>query len=277
MFNLKNTNPFADIKKEQLAYGTSMKSKAYGVKIETPLEEDRDWAEVGVVSDNYLLVPNKDMVNTVESILDESEYNFNEGKTFWNGKVFSRTYLTDDVQEEVTVGDPVRLGIQMWNSYDGSVGGALSPFVERLICNNGMTSKKIFSRHRFKHTEGNENWNEEFEKVLSTVNDSRHQLVDFARQAAKLTDITVNVEHLQELRKNHLNHVSDGPFGQIMHSFLTRDEYQDHKAWDLLNAGTDLFWHRKTQTVSDFNNNEAFVDGMLNWSDTVHTVNQLMN
>ena len=36
--NLKNTSPYADIKKEQLSYGTSMKSKAYGVKIETPLD-----------------------------------------------------------------------------------------------------------------------------------------------------------------------------------------------------------------------------------------------
>ena len=34
--NLKNTSPYANIKKEQLVYGDTMTSKAYGVKIEAP-------------------------------------------------------------------------------------------------------------------------------------------------------------------------------------------------------------------------------------------------
>ena len=61
--NLKNTSPYAEISKEQLAYGAGMKSKAYGVKIEGV---DKDnvprWNEVGIVSSEYLLVPNKTMV-----------------------------------------------------------------------------------------------------------------------------------------------------------------------------------------------------------------------
>ena len=37
--NLKNTSPYADIKKEQLVYGDTMTSKAFGVKIETPYDD----------------------------------------------------------------------------------------------------------------------------------------------------------------------------------------------------------------------------------------------
>ena len=67
--NLKNTSPYADIKKEQLVYGDTMTSKAYGVKIEAPYENTHNpqtmangatgWKEVGIVSSDYLLVPIK--------------------------------------------------------------------------------------------------------------------------------------------------------------------------------------------------------------------------
>jgi hypothetical protein len=65
MFNLKNTSPYANIKKEQLVYGDTMQSKAFGVKIETSLGS-KPWEEIAYVSSDYLLVPNKTMVQKLE-------------------------------------------------------------------------------------------------------------------------------------------------------------------------------------------------------------------
>ena len=53
--NLKNISPYAAIQKEQLAYGNSMTSKAYGVKIKqdnwsADKSPYKEWAEVGIVS-----------------------------------------------------------------------------------------------------------------------------------------------------------------------------------------------------------------------------------
>ena len=87
--NLKNTSPYADIKKEQLAYGQGMKSKAYGVKIEGTNTDNsafpyEAWQEVGIVSSEYLLVPNKTMVQMVDDVMAGSTLQFEEEKQFWN-------------------------------------------------------------------------------------------------------------------------------------------------------------------------------------------------
>ena len=113
--NLKNTSPYADIKKEQLAYGQGMKSKAYGVKIAgtntnnlgDPYEA---WQEVGIVSSEYLLVPNKTMVQMAEDVMASSTLEFEPEKQFWNGKQFFQSWkCTDEIDAEVVAGD--NLGI----------------------------------------------------------------------------------------------------------------------------------------------------------------------
>ena len=81
IMNLKNTSPYAEINKEQLVYGDTMTSKAFGVKIEgIPdwKDEWKDntnnsvWKEVGIVSSDYLLVPNKTMVQMAEDVMASS-------------------------------------------------------------------------------------------------------------------------------------------------------------------------------------------------------------
>ena len=103
--NLKNTSPYAEISKEQLAYGAGMKSKAYGVKIEGFDYKDNvpKWNEVGIVSSEYLLVPNKTMVQMAEDVMAGSTLEFEPEKQFWNGKQFFQSWkCTDEIDAEVT-------------------------------------------------------------------------------------------------------------------------------------------------------------------------------
>ena len=91
--NLKDTSPYAEINKEQLAYGAGMKSKAYGVKLKS-FNKDYvpNWHEVGIVSSDYLLVPNKTMVQMADDVMSGSDFTFEEEKEFWNGKQFFKSW-----------------------------------------------------------------------------------------------------------------------------------------------------------------------------------------
>lgn len=267
--NLKNTNPYAEIKKEQLAYGNSMMSKAYGVKIEKPLSEEsyttKPWAEVGIVSSDYLLVPNRDMVHMAEDVMTSSPLIFQEEKQFWNGKQFFKSWkCLDEIDAEVSEGDNLGLGVGLWNSYDGSISGRLSIFAYRLACTNGMISKHEFSEYIFKHDINNADWGAEAEKSLEVLNYAEESVKTFASKCSKLPKHFVRVSDLSRIRKEQFKDFGVSVFGKAIDNFLTNEEYKDRTAWDLMNAGTDVFWHNKKQTIADFNHNKTWVDGCLN-------------
>ena len=72
----------ASIRKVPLEYNGT-KSNAWSVQREDWIEEDKGetivnapiWKEVGVVSDNYLLIPNTKVVKLAEDISATSQYN----------------------------------------------------------------------------------------------------------------------------------------------------------------------------------------------------------
>ena len=178
--NLKNTSPYADIKKEQLAYGQGMKSKAYGVKIEGFDYKDNvpKWNEVGIVSSDYLLVPNKTMVQMAEDVMAGSTLEFEPEKQFWNGKQFFHSWkCTDEIDAEVVAGDNLGIGVGLWNSYDGSISGRFALFAYRLACTNGMTSKHEFGEYIFKHDINNKDWKFEVEKTLKVLDTAEENVL----------------------------------------------------------------------------------------------------
>ena len=40
------------------------------------------------------------------------------------------------------------------------------------------------------------------------------------------------------------------------------DVETDHTGWQLLNAGTDLLWHKENPTITTYGQNAAIVDGL---------------
>ena len=270
MFNLKNTSPYADIKKEQLVYGDTMTSKAFGVKIEAPYDEGifnqekMGWKEVGIVSSDYLLVPNETMVQMAEDVIAGSTLEFEEEKQFWNGKQFFRSWkCTDEIDAEVQEGDNLGIGVGLWNSYDGSISGRMIQFVYRLVCTNGMTSKENFAEYIFKHDIHNKDWKHEIEKTMKVLDNAEENVKDFALSCSKLPKHFIRVNDLANVRKDAFSSMGTGVFGKALDQFLTNEKYETRTAWDLMNAGTDVFWHNDKQTISDFNHNKQWVDGCL--------------
>ena len=52
------------------------------------------------------------------------------------------------------------------------------------------------------------------------------------------------------------------PFYQKDRSFLYV-EHEEPSLYGLLNAGTNVLWHRRAMTAADFQNNDAFTTGLL--------------
>ena len=263
--NLKDTSPYAEINKEQLAYGAGMKSKAYGVKLKS-FNKDYvpNWHEVGIVSSDYLLVPNKTMVQMADDVMSGSDFTFEEEKEFWNGKQFFKSWkCVEEIDAEVKQGDNLGIGIGMWNSYDGSISGRMALFAYRLACTNGMTSKHEFGEYVFKHDINNKNWKDEIQKTLEVLNSAEDNVKNFATKCSKLPNHYVRVGDLSKLRKEAFSSMGTGVFGKALDNFLTNEQYEERTAWDLVNAGTDVFWHNKKQTISDFNHNKQWVDGCI--------------
>ena len=265
-FNDTKLNPFGEIKKLPLQ-ANGVTSSAYSIHLETPLDEKHDWKEVGVVGNDYLLVPNSNVVDMVHEMTDKSDMEWQENRTFFNGRQFMYSMTTNDITAEVAVGDTVGLGIAAWNSYNGSRNLSYSFFANRLACLNGMTSKVHFFDRRFKHDNTSVEWAKELEGIVNVMHNASQNLVDFAGACKKLNEMgRLNTIQLAAIRSEYIPGLPVTIFGKIMDKYLMESDYEEQTGWDLLNASTNLLWHNKKGTAADYDNNQYITDGLLEYA-----------
>jgi len=270
--NLETLNPYADIKKVPLYganNGANVQSSAWSVHLNDNMSLEKPWQEVGIVGKDYLLVSNKEIVEMVEEVIDTSDLELRKDKMFWNGKQFMQFYKAiDEIDAEVKIGDNLGVGVMVGNSYDGSTAARFSIFAYRLVCLNGMMSKSHFNSYRFKHTASNDNWQEELEKASKILSHAGENVKDFATTCSRLTK-PFSVTTLGELREEFIPRLPVTIFGQIIDRLFTLDEVQkpEHTitTWDFLNAATNVLWHKKKQTIADFNNNDYVTTELLRY------------
>ena len=257
-------NPYLPIRKVPLDYN-GIQSSAFSVQMQ---KEDptagNGWKEVGVVGHSYMLLPNEDVKNAAHQVAEECKIDFVHDKTFFNGKNFVYSMKSNHVAGEVKAGDDVALGMQFWNSYDGSKAFGFAMMLYRLVCTNGMMSKDHFNTYRFKHEPKSEDWSENLEQVVTNINNlvnGTYKLDDFIKNLRLLNNTEVTMDKLGDIRHNHLQEIPVGIWGQIVDRF-TRTSVEDHSGWDLLNASTDLLWHKENPTVTTYNQNATIVDGL---------------
>ena len=172
---------------------------------------------------------------------------------------------SNHVVGEVAQGDDVALGMQFWNSYDGSKAFGFAMMLYRLICTNGMMSKDHFNTYRFKHEPKSEDWEENLEQVVTNINnlsngsDSLNRLLGNLRG---LSQLNVTTDKLGKLRHNHLKDVPIQLWGNIVDNYTDPKNHIEHNGWTLLNTATDLLWHKEKPTISSYNQNAAIVDGL---------------
>ena len=265
-------NPYQEIRKVPLDY-SGIQSSAYSVQ---RLDEEKGWKEAGVVGAHYMLLPNQEVKDIADDLVESAYIDFELDKEFFNGKNFMLSYKAVDSiatvdhtakDEEI---DKLNLGIQFWNSYDGSRSFGFSLMLYRLICTNGMMSKQYLQNHRFRHAPGSENWNTQLESMVHLINmtqDGENNSVNTMINGIKeLNTRIIDVEELSNIRHNHLKDIPIGTWGEIVDKFTDpRGDYHDtSNGWGLLNSATDILWHKKKPTLASYNHNAIITDGIIN-------------
>lgn len=179
----KNVNehlldPFAPVAKVQLQTPDGQSSSKYAVMLETPEEP----VEVGVVGPDYQLIENSLVVDMARDILERSfggEYE-DRGLIF-DGRKFRQRWVVPVTQVDVnpSVGDVIRLSVDVMNSYDGSTTLGLEFNAERLVCTNGMRVASILGGFRFRHYGGNGRFQDELNgavRKLQNLGDGMERL-----------------------------------------------------------------------------------------------------
>ena len=256
-------NPYSPIRKVPLDYD-GIQSSAFSVQMQKPNDTSFSWSEVGVVGNNYMLLPNEEVKNAAHQVAEECKIDFVHDKTFFNGRNFVYSMKSQHIAGEVKVGDDVALGMQFWNSYDGSKAFGFAMMLYRLICTNGMMSKDHFNTYRFKHEPKSEDWGDSLEQVVTNINNlvsGTYQLDDFIKNLRKLSALEVTMDVLGDVRHNHLQEIPVSIWGQIVDRF-THTSKEDYSGWNLLNAGTDLLWHKENPTITTYGQNATIVDGL---------------
>ena len=256
-------NPYAEIRKVPLDY-QGIQSSAYAVQLDKGI--DKGFKEVGVVGPSYMLIPNQEVKDAADYIAETSKISLKEDKTFFNGKVYMHSLISDHVVGEVDKGDDVALGIQFWNSYDGSRSFGFSMMLYRLLCTNGMMSKHAFGTYKFKHLPDNEKWEEDIQKVVNNINNVQRGaytgIESIIERFKALHDTKVNTDMLGIIRHGHLQDIPVSLWGNIVDRFTNAEHYQNHNGWNLLNAATDILWHKEKPTVASYDQNAQIVDGL---------------
>jgi len=260
-------NPYQEIRKVPLDY-SGIKSSAYAVQ---RLDEEKGWKEAGIVGANYMLLPNEDVKEIADDIVDSAAIDFEVDKEFFNGKNYMLSYKATESLDTIDVpkiGD-LNLGIQFWNSYDGSRSFGFSLMLYRLVCLNGMMSKQHLQNHRFRHAPGSEDWNKQLEAMVHNINLSQDGenkgLEQMIEGIATLNDYMVTTKQLGQIRHNHLKEIPTSLWGEIVDRFTdpVGNYYKEQSGWGLLNSATDILWHKEKPTLASYNHNAIITDGLI--------------
>ncbi|MFZ4622373.1 MAG: hypothetical protein ACOYNS_17555, partial [Bacteroidota bacterium] len=61
----------------------------------------------------------------------------------------------------------------------------------------------------------------------------------------------------------HLSSLSVSQWGKIVDRYLSHEQ---HTAFGILDACTQVFWHNEKQTYTDIRNNSLSTDGMISYA-----------
>jgi hypothetical protein len=256
--------PYAPIRKVPLEY-MGIPSSAFSVQLEKSKDGVTKFNEVGVVKQNYLLIPNQEVKDITDELANNTPWQWEVVREFFDGKKYVYTLATMDLKQEVDEGDWMGLGLNVWNSYDGSIAFHLRFMAYRLACLNGMVSQDNFFSYRFKHDQNSEGWERDIARASDMFLNAEESLESFCTNAKPLLS-SVNLQKLETIRKGYIRDLPVTTWGKIVDEYLlNEDEYQESTLWNFLNAGTKILWHNDKPTVADYKNNQYFTDRLMQY------------
>jgi len=272
-----SAEPFGDIEKNEARTARGSLT-GYGIELYDPEATEEGptgdpYRFVGKVSKDYLLVPNEEAAEAAHDIIAASRLAHQPRKIFFDGKRFVYNTVFPELKARGPRGDEMTIGLQVRNSYNGSMRFQASLYAERLVCANGMVSQKHFASHQFTHTKQNSGWDREMEDALDVLDQAQPTLVNFIEATQQLERVNVTEDELMMLRNQDrgLGELPVSRFGEVFDQ-LIEDTPRDAGAtghgmsgYDVLNAATNVLWHRDKSTA-DLDYNEAVVNQLLDYA-----------
>jgi hypothetical protein len=243
-------DPFTPIQKVPLYTQGGLQSSMYSIV----LDPDGESKEVGTVSSEYNLVPNDQVVNIAEELIDMLPGGVFDPIDYFNGKVFRRRYVleADEFGFDVnpSVGDVVKMTLDVLNSYDGSTKFGLAFNMFRLACSNGMIVSQRLGGFRFKHNRQD--------------NDALMKEIDRAR--SKMMNVAEFMHNL--IPSFHSMIVNDGGLNRVQEVFATLQvsdaiagkalQYMESTSdWGILNGLTAVYSEEGSGIARDGYNRRA--------------------
>jgi len=232
--------PFAPVELQPLQHANGNASSRQAVV----LDPNGHAVEVGVVSPEYKLVRNSEVVQVAEDLLGRTGIPVEEHQTLWNGRRFRKRYLLTQTTGEVKVGDVVACTLDAVNSYDGSTTFGLEFNAVRLVCSNGMMLSFLLGGFRFKHWES-QNFDRELRvaaRQLDRVGNRLHMvlpmLVDLTHKRMRRADIQ------KFFRETNL---------PITAQAKVFNGIEDDTAWGVYNAATDVLTKQERFSAEKLN------------------------
>lgn len=250
--------PFSEIEKYPSHTATGNLT-GFGIEIRDPSHE-HGWRPVATVSDRYLLVNNREVVDVADRVIDKTGFDRLPRKIFFDGRRFVYSVVFPDVQKALGNDDVISLGVQFRNSYDASMKFRAEMYAERQVCVNGMVSKELFASHTFQHTIGHEGWQDEVEQALSILRSGPERLEQFVRLLDQSRNYVLSQGDLNSLRNGPLSSLPVTRWGEIVDEYLSSG-YNNYTAYDLLNASSQVLWHRD-RSVQDLAYNATCTDAI---------------
>lgn len=233
-------NPFSPVTKIPLfTHGGQVSSRCSVVLDPEGLNE-----EVGVVSQDYALVPNQRVSEVAQEVLASSNLELEEGKTLFNGKRFKQTWILPEITAEAAPGDVIRITVDAFNSYNGSRTFGLAFNAQRLVCSNGMVVDFLLGGFQFRHY-GKRDFDAELQQAGEAVLGLSEKVAKLGPILQRMFSAPIDRERLQEI-------YSELPLGQsqIAQSFL---QIEQDSEWGVYNAITDVLTRQETFRAEDLN------------------------
>ena len=197
------------------------------------LDDEGAWQCLNIHSASYQLVPNEQVEQVTRAILDDTGMRWEPSGEVWSGRYWARMLKSDVAMKVPQVGDALKLGLRVENSYDGSCQFRLVLMAYVLSCANGLVSPRCFSTYRMRHTRSNEF---SIDEAVSVIQAGMDELTGIIPVVERLSEIPLTMELLSQVAKD--TELPNGEWGHI-----TKELTEATSAWDLMQAITHRLTH----------------------------------
>ena len=165
---------------------------------EAVVNEKGEW--IGPVSYRYKVINHKQVLKDLANHLSKMGMTPNmKDASMWlsenHAKMRARIWFDgEDYRAEYAKGDIIRMGIEVYNTYDGSGAARCSLIAERLVCTNGMKCTGIEGMFSQRHTS---EWKED--NIQNWLATSTPAFAEYVNGLKGLTDVRMSADYFKHI------------------------------------------------------------------------------